>query len=424
MGWITMSIRRAELQRSINDHTYEKLELSRQLRELSSFSNAIGDGTITPAEIGSLGTCLYGEALDFMGYSNEAASAVAQEQTDYYASAYDSLTQEQYYNNPSISAQAQLYYDENGNLNTNAMYANFYDKALKEYVEECVMPVLNERQKEIENQQAELETLVTSEEAELQQLKESIKEKIELILETVKYKDYLQSLGEEPDIIERKIENIDELISDAVRFEEQNGSSLSDFLASAALISSNDDEDVEGSVKLMTIHASKGLEFKVVFLTGLEEGLFPLGNEEGEANIEEERRLCYVGVTRAMETLYITRARSRLRGGRHTQAAESRFLGELKYGKSFKFNKGSTKNTFTNKSGNYADYIKNTSNSEKKEYNDDSKASFPASSKVYHTVFGEGIVLYSEGSGEHEKVTVNFKREGLKTIIANFLEKA
>ena len=253
---------------------------------------------------------------------------------------------------------------------------------------------------------------------------ESIKEKIELILETVKYKDYLQSLGEEPDVIERKIENIDELISDAVRFEEQNGSSLSDFLASAALISSNDDKDVEGSVKLMTIHASKGLEFKVVFLTGLEEGLFPLGNEEGEANIEEERRLCYVGVTRAMETLYITRARSRLRGGRHTQAAESRFLGELKYGKSFKFNKGSTKNTFTNKSGNYADYIKNTSNSEKKEYNDDSKASFPASSKVYHTVFGEGIVLYSEGSGEHEKVTVNFKREGLKTIIANFLEKA
>ena len=179
MGWITMSIRRAELQRSINDHTYEKLELSRQLRELSSFSNAIGDGTITPAEIGSLGTCLYGEALDFMGYSNEAASAVAQEQTDYYASAYDSLTQEQYYNNPSISAQAQLYYDENGNLNTNAMYANFYDKALEEYVEECVMPVLYERQKEIENQQAELETLVTSEEAELQQLKESIKQDIQ-----------------------------------------------------------------------------------------------------------------------------------------------------------------------------------------------------------------------------------------------------
>lgn len=253
---------------------------------------------------------------------------------------------------------------------------------------------------------------------------ESIKEKIELILDTIKYKEYLKNLGEEPDVIERKIENIDELISDAVRFEEQSGSSLSDFLASAALISSNDEEDIEGSVKLMTIHAAKGLEFKLVFLTGLEEGLFPLGNEDGDANIEEERRLCYVGITRAMETLYITRARSRLRGGRHTQSPESRFLNELQYGKSFKFHKGSTNNTFKNRSGNYADYIKNTSNSEKKEYNDDDKASFPASSKVYHSVFGEGIVLFSEGSGENEKVTVHFKKEGVKKIIANFLEKA
>ena len=253
---------------------------------------------------------------------------------------------------------------------------------------------------------------------------ESIREKIELILNTIKYKEYLQNSGEEPDIIERKIENIDELISDAVRFEEQNGSSLSDFLAGAALISSNDEDDMEGSVKLMTIHAAKGLEFKLVFLTGLEEGLFPLGNEEGEANIEEERRLCYVGVTRAMETLYITRAKNRLRGGRHTQSQESRFLGELQHGRAFKFNKGSTNNTFTNKSGNYADYIKNSSNSEKKEYNDDNVASFPASSKVYHSVFGEGIVLFSEGSGENEKVTVHFKKNGVKKIIAKFLEKA
>ncbi len=179
MGWITMSIRRAELQRSINDHTYEKMEISRQLRNLSSFSTAIGDGTITPSEIASLGADLFGEALDFMGYSNEAAATVAQEQTDYYATAYDDLTQQQYYNNPSISAQAQLYYDENGNLNTDAMYANFYDKALEEYVEQYIMPELNEKQKEIENKQTELETLVASEEAELQQLKESIKQNIQ-----------------------------------------------------------------------------------------------------------------------------------------------------------------------------------------------------------------------------------------------------
>ena len=179
MGWITMSLRRAELQRSINDHTYEKLKISRQLRDLSSFSTAIGDGTISPEELASFGIDLFGTALDFMGYSNDAATTVATEQTDYYSTAYDDLTQQQYYNNPSIAAQAELYYDESGNLDTTAMYANFYEKALQEYAEKHIMPILNEKQKEIENKQTELETLITSEEAELQQLKESIKQNIQ-----------------------------------------------------------------------------------------------------------------------------------------------------------------------------------------------------------------------------------------------------
>ena len=148
-----------------------------------------------------------------------------------------------------------------------------------------------------------------------------------------------------------------------------------------------------------------------------------LGNDEGETNIEEERRLCYVGITRAMETLYITRARNRLRRDKHNHAEASRFLGELQYGAAFKFNKGKTNNTFTNKNGNYADYIKNTTNSEKKEYNN-SNAVFSPSEKVVHSVFGEGVVLFSEGSNEHEKVTVHFKKAGIKKIIAKFLEHA
>ena len=219
------------------------------------------------------------------------------------------------------------------------------------------------------------------------------------------------------------MENLDELVSDAVRFEESSGSSLQDFLASAALVTSSD-EDAEHSVKLMTMHAAKGLEFKIVFLTGLEEGLFPLGNEEGDANIEEERRLCYVGVTRAMEILYITRAVNRMRKGRHNHSIASRFLGELQFGAAFKFNKGKTQNTFTNINGNYADYIKNTTNSQKKEYNNDNSAAFSSSTKVRHSVFGEGVVLFSEGSGENEKVTVHFKKAGIKKIIAKFLEPA
>ena len=179
MSWIMMSLRRAELTRSINDHTYEKLQLSRQLRRLSSFSNAIGDGSITPSEIASLGTDLFGDALDFMGYSNDAAAEVAAEQTDYYATAYDSLTQEQYYNNPSIAAQAELYYDENGALDTDRMYSKFYEEALKEFAEKYFMPILKEKEQEIQDKQNELETLVETEQAELQQLKQSVSQEIQ-----------------------------------------------------------------------------------------------------------------------------------------------------------------------------------------------------------------------------------------------------
>ncbi len=244
----------------------------------------------------------------------------------------------------------------------------------------------------------------------------TIREKIEFIIDTIKYMDYLKSLDEEPDVIDRKRENIEELINEAVRFEEDNKATLSDFLASVSLFSSSDENEAEGSVKLMTIHAAKGLEFKMVFLTGLEEGLFPLGNtEDADIDIEEERRLCYVGITRAMETLFVTRARSRMRKGYLTQASPSRFLNELKYGKS-----AMTNNSFKNKSN---QHIYNANNNEPKIYNSDNNATFPTSAKVFHTVFGEGIVLFSEGSGENEKVTVHFKKNGIKKIIANFLEK-
>ena len=179
MAWLLLSLRRSELTQSISEHTYEKLQISRQIRKLSSFSNSIGDGHITPSEIASLGTDLFGDALDFMGYSNEAAAQVAQEQTDYFATAYDTLTQEQYYNNPSIAAQAQLYYDESGALDTERMYSQFYEQALKEFAEKYMMPILKEKEEELENKKNELDTLVESEQAELQQLGQSISSEIQ-----------------------------------------------------------------------------------------------------------------------------------------------------------------------------------------------------------------------------------------------------
>ena len=179
MTWLILSLRKCELQRSISDHTYEKLQLSRQLRKLSSFSTAIADGTVTPSEIASLGTDLFGDALDFMGYSNDAAKEAAQEQTDYYATAYESITQEQYYSNPGIASQAQLYFNENGELDTDTMFAEFYEEALKEYAQQCIMPMLKEKNEEIEDKMTDLETQVEAEQAELKQLDNSISQAIQ-----------------------------------------------------------------------------------------------------------------------------------------------------------------------------------------------------------------------------------------------------
>ena len=172
MGWVLMTLRQRELQSDIQDKQLKLMQMSRELRQLSSFSGAIADGKITPNEIANLGTNLFGDAMDFMGYSTEAAAQVAQEQTDYYANAYESLTADQYYNS-GYGAEAALYKDENGNLNTDQVYNKFLDEALKEYAEQVLMPMINEKEKAMEQEKTELEALIESEEAELQSIKDS-----------------------------------------------------------------------------------------------------------------------------------------------------------------------------------------------------------------------------------------------------------
>ena len=174
MAWLIMSLRRNELQRSINDHTYEKLQISREIRQLSSFASAIGDGKIMPNEIASMGSQLFGDALDFMGFSRDAATAMAEEQTSLYETAYGDVTQDQLQ-----KAGLALYTDGNGNLDTQALYEKFYDEALKEYAETVIKPLLNEKEKDLQDKQTELEVLVESEQAELEQLKGSISSEIQ-----------------------------------------------------------------------------------------------------------------------------------------------------------------------------------------------------------------------------------------------------
>lgn len=179
MGWVLLTLRRSELQSSIADIEMDLLQISRKRNQLSLFSSSIADGHITPNEIASFGSELFGDALDFMGYSKEFAQEMATTQTDYYATAYEDVTQAQYFNNPALAAQAPLHFDpETGALNTDMMYSEFYEQALKEYVENHIKPQLNELEKEIQQEQTELETQLKAQEAELEVVKENISSNI------------------------------------------------------------------------------------------------------------------------------------------------------------------------------------------------------------------------------------------------------
>lgn len=123
-----------------------------------------------------------------------------------------------------------------------------------------------------------------------------------------------------------RLENLNVLVGNALPYE-----NIEDFLADAALMSSADEATAKHSVTLMTLHAAKGLEFPVVFIVGMEEGLFPSERMGDPSNIEEERRLAYVGMTRAKEKLYLTFAKSRFTYGSRNYAMPSRFLVELGY---------------------------------------------------------------------------------------------
>lgn len=148
---------------------------------------------------------------------------------------------------------------------------------------------------------------------------------IDFIIDQVQYRDYIlsdQKLGEEREA------NLSSLVSDA-----QNFALLGDFLEEVSLMSSVDVKDSNEKVTLMTLHAAKGLEFPVVFMVGMEEGLFPSSRvaDGGMAALEEERRLCYVGMTRAREELHLTYASSRLQFGQRDYNAPSRFLADMGY---------------------------------------------------------------------------------------------
>ncbi|NHB86915.1 DNA helicase II [Photorhabdus tasmaniensis] len=221
---------------------------------------------------------------------------------------------------------------------------------------------------------------------------------------------YQQEKGEKA---QARIENLEELVTATRQFsyqdEDQDLMPLQAFLSHAALESGEGQADAyQDSVQLMTLHSAKGLEFPQVFIVGMEEGMFPsqMSIEEG-GRLEEERRLAYVGLTRAMEKLTITYAESRRLYGKEVYHRPSRFIGELPSECIEEVRLRATVSRPVNHSRLGTPISANDSG-------------YALGQRVRHPKFGEGTIVNMEGSGEHSRLQIAFHGEGIKWLVAAY----
>ncbi|RJX68796.1 DNA helicase II [Vibrio sinensis] len=232
------------------------------------------------------------------------------------------------------------------------------------------------------------------------------------------YAMYEQEKGEKA---KARIENLEELVTATRQFEKpEEAEELSDltaFLTHAALEAGEGQADeFEDAVQLMTLHSAKGLEFPLVFMVGVEEGMFPSQMSAEEAGrLEEERRLCYVGMTRAMEKLYITYAEMRRLYGQDKYHKPSRFIRELPE-TCLDEVRMKAKVSRPTSSGRFSQTVV------KESFNE---TGFSLGSRVMHAKFGEGTIINFEGSGPQSRVQVAFNGEGIKWLVTAYarLEK-
>jgi DNA helicase II / ATP-dependent DNA helicase PcrA len=216
-------------------------------------------------------------------------------------------------------------------------------------------------------------------------------------------------------------QNLAEMLAAASAFDAEYGDGgLGDFLERLALVNDTDQlASAGGRITLMTLHTSKGLEYPVVFIAGMEEGLFPHTRlQNGTHEIEEERRLCYVGMTRARRLLYLTNALSRELYGNRQDTVPSRFLSEIDQTLVRRIApENAAPGILRPPSGEpYVDY----SDSQLPEENGAALGSLNVGAKVYHQTFGRGVVKRREGRGDAAKVWIAFERGGHKLLVLKF----
>ena len=222
-----------------------------------------------------------------------------------------------------------------------------------------------------------------------------------------------------------RTENLEELISATKNFEQSVSDSkknieiAEDYLDMISLDSGDRQaSEHDDAAQLMTLHSAKGLEFKLVIMTGLEESLFPHGRSmDSISQLEEERRLCYVGITRAMQKLYITYAESRRLHGADTFNPPSRFIKEIPTNFMDEIRpRAQTTTAYTRR---------DFASAKETKYKVEDEIGYALGQKVLHPSFGEGIVLNYEGTGEAARVQINFDGSGTKWLVLSFakLEK-
>lgn len=260
----------------------------------------------------------------------------------------------------------------------------------------------------------------------------SLAELYNLILEHTNYENYLRTEKENADV---RIENIEELSSNIIKFEEDYAeeASLSAFLEEISLLTDIDNYDADNDTTvMMTLHSAKGLEFPVVFIAGMEEGIFPsMASAMNPDELNEERRLAYVGITRAKQKLYLTKTRSRMLFGSTTMNKISRFVNEIPEnllnftGESKRF--GSSANSFSNSSGEKVAIsagVKSTYSASSfggyKKPAVQSGTVYNVGDCVLHKVFGKGMVMKTEKMGNDTMLEIAFDKTGTKTLMANF----
>ena len=260
----------------------------------------------------------------------------------------------------------------------------------------------------------------------------------EIVEDVIETSGYAAALEEEKKEDNRdRLENLREFISVAKNFDDgaaegENG--LADFLAQIALISDVDQtEQSDGTVTLMTFHAAKGLEFPAVFMAGMEEGLFPHSRTLlDDTEIEEERRTCYVGITRAERRLYLTYARQRTIYGRTEMSRPSRFLAEIP--EELVEHKEADFLGETDLRAPSNIWSERSTRTERKRYmtspqhtaedgsviRPDASAAFKAGDAVRHSKWGDGRIVAISGSGEDAELSIAFPGEGIKKFVQKY----